>query len=145
VTFTGDLTDTSATIVVADTTGLYVNELVTGSANIPADSYITAIVANTTVTISNAATGTEVGATLQACLAAGINPQLLLRWSNDGGMTFGTEYSIPIGAQGQYNVWVYLLQLGYANHPGRVYWVRCADPVFNTLMNCTLDYFDLAT
>ena len=145
VTFTGDLTNTSATIVVADTTGLYVNELVTGSANIPNDSFITSIVANTTVTISNAATGTEVGATLQACLAAGINPQLLLRWSNDGGMTFGTEYSIPIGAQGQYNVWVYLLQLGYANHPGRVYWVRCADPVFNTLMNCTLDYFDLAS
>ena len=145
VTFTGDLTNTSDTIVVADTTGLYVNQLVTGSANIPNDSFITAIVANTTVTISNAATGTEVGATLQACLAAGINPQLLLRWSNDGGMTFGTEYPIPIGQQGQYNVWVYLLQLGYANHPGRVYWVRCADPVMNTLMNCTLDYFDLAT
>ena len=145
VTFTGDLTNTSPTIVVADTTGLYVNELVTGSANIPNDSFITSIVANTTVTISNAATGTEVGATLQACLAAGINPQLLLRWSNDGGMTFGTEYSIPIGSQGQYNVWVYLLQLGYANHPGRVYWVRCADPVMNTLMNCTLDYYDLAS
>ena len=75
----------------------------------------------------------------------GSDPQLLLRWSNDGGMTFGTEYSLSMGLKGQYNIWVYLLQLGYANHPGRVYWVRCADPVFNTLMNCNLDYFDLAS
>lgn len=75
----------------------------------------------------------------------GMNPQLLLRWSNDGGKTFGTEYQLPMGLQGQYSIWVYLLQLGYANHPGRVYWVRCADPVFNSLMNCTLDYYDLAS
>lgn len=145
VTFTGDITDTSADIAVSDTTGLYVNEIVTGSDYIPDGAYVTAIVANTTVTINTPATGSQSGATLQACLASGINPQILLRWSNDGGMTFGTEYQIPIGQQGQYNIWAYLLQLGYANHPGRVYWVRCADPVFNCLMNCTLDYFDLAS
>lgn len=75
----------------------------------------------------------------------GSDPKLLLRWSNDGGKTFGTEYAIPIGPQGQYNIWVYLLQLGYANHPGRVYWIRMADPVFNSLVNCNLDYFDLAS
>lgn len=75
----------------------------------------------------------------------GADPQLLLRWSNDGGKTFGTEYSLPIGMEGQYNVWVYLNQLGYANHPGRVYWIRCADPVYNSLVNCNLDYFDCAS
>ena len=75
----------------------------------------------------------------------GSDPQLLLRWSNDGGKTFGTEYALSMGMQGQYSIRVYLLQLGYANHPGRVYWIRCADPVFNSLMNCTLDYFDCAS
>ena len=71
----------------------------------------------------------------------GANPQILLRWSNDGGMTFGAEYSLPTGRVGQYSIWVALNRLGYSQHPGRVYWIRCADPVFNCLMNVSSDFF----
>ncbi len=71
----------------------------------------------------------------------GKDPQLLLRWSNDGGMTFGTEYSLPMGKAGQYTIRVALNRLGYSQHPGRVYWVRCADPCLNALMNVSSDFY----
>lgn len=75
----------------------------------------------------------------------GKDPQLLLRWSNDGGETFGTEYSLPMGKVGQYMIRVALNRLGYSQHPGRVYWIRCADPVLNCLMNVSSDFFVCAS
>lgn len=74
----------------------------------------------------------------------GDNPQLLLRWSNDGGKTWGAEYSLPLGEQGQYIKRVYMNRLGYAPRGGggRVYWVRCTDPVFNSLISAQLDITD---
>ena len=145
VAFTGALSAGSTVVLVNDTTGLLATQVVFGSPWVQDGSVIVSVSANVSITLDLPATANSAVTALTAADSASVSPQLLLRWSNDGGMTFGTEYSIPIGAQGQYNVWVYLLQLGYANHPGRVYWVRCADPVFNTLMNCTLDYFDLAS
>ncbi len=87
----------------------------------------------------------EVGRGVGNSVDPGSDPQLLLRWSSDGGETFSTEYSLPIGAQGQYNKWVALNRLGYSDHAGRVYWIRMADPVFNSLMNVSADFYVCAS
>lgn len=53
------------------------------------------------------------------------NPQLLLRWSNDGGETYGLEYNLPTGTVGEFSKRVYLNRCGYGRD--RVFWVRCTD------------------
>lgn len=50
------------------------------------------------------------------------NPQLLLRWSNDGGNTFGSEYNLPLPTVGQYNTLTYWNRCGYSRD--RVFWLR---------------------
>ena len=85
------------------------------------------------------------GVGLDGGVVPGDNPFLLLRWSDDGGQTFGAEYEIPIGRQGEYSVWAYLNRLGYANHGGRVFWVRMADPVYNSLISASLDMLRLGS
>jgi len=53
------------------------------------------------------------------------NPQLLLRWSNDGGNTWGAENNIPLGLQGQYSQLAYWNRCGYSRD--RVFWLRYAE------------------
>jgi hypothetical protein len=53
------------------------------------------------------------------------NPQILLRWSNDGGNTWGVEQNIPIGVQGNYTQRIYWNRCGYARD--RVFWLRYAE------------------
>ena len=53
------------------------------------------------------------------------SPQLLLRWSNDGGNTWGNEQNIPLGLQGQYGALAYYNRCGYARD--RVFWLRYAE------------------
>ena len=53
------------------------------------------------------------------------NPQILLRWSNDGGNTFGAENNIPLGPVGQYGQMVYWNRCGYSRD--RVFWLRYAE------------------
>jgi hypothetical protein len=67
----------------------------------------------------------------------GINPQLLLRWSDDGGNTFGGEYPLPMGQIGQFEQRCYLNRAGYGRD--RVFWVRQTDPVFAGLVAAELD------
>ncbi len=52
-------------------------------------------------------------------------PQLLLRWSNDDGNTWGAEQNIPLGKVGEYDPRVYWNRAGYARD--RVFWLRYAD------------------
>jgi hypothetical protein len=52
-------------------------------------------------------------------------PQVLLRWSNDGGNIFGTEQNIPLGLMGQYGHMVYWNSCGYSRD--RVFWLRYAE------------------
>lgn len=66
------------------------------------------------------------------------NPQLLLRWSNDGGNNYGVETALSLGQVGQYDKKIYLNRGGYTKSD-RVYWVRISDPVFRSLVNCYLD------
>ena len=62
-TFSADTTNASAIIDVASTAGFRLYDDISG-AGIPTDSYIVAIVANTSITISNNATATATGVTL---------------------------------------------------------------------------------
>lgn len=58
------------------------------------------------------------------------NPQWLLRWSNDGGNTFGPEYQLSATQPGQYTRRVYYNRCGYARD--RVFWLRSASTYFGT-------------
>jgi len=64
-------------------------------------------------------------------------PVILLRWSDDNGNTWGREFQIPIGGQGQYSQIVYLNRLGYARN--RVFWVRCSDATYWAFAGADLD------
>lgn len=67
MTFTGDTTNTSAVIAVADTNGIRVGMLVSG-AGITSGALVVSVATNTSVTISIAATATTTGVTLKAQL-----------------------------------------------------------------------------
>lgn len=62
----------------------------------------------------------------------GVDPQMLLRISHDGGRTFGTESSIPIGQQGQYTMRALANRLGKYRDGA----IDCVitDPVFAALI-----------
>ncbi len=54
-------------------------------------------------------------------------PQVFLRWSNDGGMTWSTELPASSGAAGQYALRTRWLRLGRGRN--RVFEVYGTDPV----------------
>jgi hypothetical protein len=54
------------------------------------------------------------------------DPEIMLRWSNDGGHTFGMEYILESGGIGDYEKKVYLNRCGYSRD--RVFWIRVSDP-----------------
>ena len=57
----------------------------------------------------------------------GSDPQLMLRWSDDGGHTWSNEYWVSAGPKGQYRRRARWTRLGQAQD--RVYEVVIADPV----------------
>lgn len=67
----------------------------------------------------------------------GSDPQLMLRYSDDGGITWGTEIDATIGAQGVYDTLVWFWQLGVARN--RVYELAGTDPVFLGITEAYLD------
>jgi len=60
-------------------------------------------------------------------VAPGDNPQVMLRMSNDGGKTWGTEQMRPAGKQGEYGTRVRWLRLGSGRR--RVFEVTMTDPI----------------
>jgi hypothetical protein len=66
----------------------------------------------------------------------GSNPQAMLRWSNDGGETYGNEHWTTIGAAGRYKNRAIWRRLGSARD--RVYEVRVSDPVCRDIVGATL-------
>lgn len=66
----------------------------------------------------------------------GSNPQAMLRWSDDGGETFGTEHWTTIGAAGQFKNRALWRRLGHARD--RVYEVMISDPVKRDIVGATL-------
>jgi hypothetical protein len=74
------------------------------------------------------------GVGLQA--GQGVNPQAMLRWSDDGGATFGTEHWTTVGAAGRFKNRAKWRRLGHARD--RVYEVRISDPVNRDIVGATL-------
>lgn len=64
---------------------------------------------------------------LLSFLIGPLNPALIVRWSDDGGHTYGNEHIVNVGGVGQYSWRAILWQLGMARD--RVYEVSCSDPI----------------
>ena len=79
----------------------------------------------------------ETGVGLDGNPAVGTNPQAILKYSNDGGYTFGNEIYRSLGAIGQKKTRVRYTNLGRARD--RVWWFEVADPVKVVIMDATLD------
>lgn len=66
----------------------------------------------------------------------GSNPQVMLKWSNDGGQTWGNEHWLSIGMAGQTKHRAIKRRLGEARD--RVYDVRFSDPVPRDVVGASL-------
>lgn len=71
----------------------------------------------------------------------GSDPVLMLRWSNDGGRTWGALQSLPMGRLGEYGSRVTADRLGMARD--RVFEVSISDPVKRAIMGAAVDAVDL--
>lgn len=74
------------------------------------------------------------GVGLQA--GQGEDPKCLLRWSNDGGFTFGNDHVMTLGRVGQYRHRARKTRLGKARD--RVFEVEMTDPVFRVAVSANL-------
>lgn len=68
----------------------------------------------------------------------GENPVLMLRWSDDGGETWGNTHYIETGRQGQYRVRAIIRRLGRSRN--RVFEVSVSDPVPWQLVDAFMSY-----
>lgn len=66
----------------------------------------------------------------------GSDPQVMVRWSNDGGQTWGNEHRASIGQMGQTRSRAILRRLGAARD--RVYEVTISDPVRRDIVGASL-------
>ncbi len=66
----------------------------------------------------------------------GVNPQAMLRWSNDGGSTWSNEYWTSIGLQGKYKNRAIWRRLGWSRD--RVFEVVVTDPVKAVIVSANL-------
>lgn len=65
------------------------------------------------------------------------DPQIMLRWSNDGGYTWGNELWRSLGATGQYGKRIEWLRLGMAR--SRVYEIRISDAARVSILDDDLE------
>lgn len=82
------------------------------------------------------------GVGLDGSPVVGADPYFMLRFSNDGGNTFGAEQLIPAGKIGNFHRRAYLTRCGSARD--RVVWVRCSDPVYWSFTSAQWDLFEAA-
>ncbi len=67
----------------------------------------------------------------------GFNPKASLRWSDDGGLTWGNWLNQDIGGIGDYRERLVWYRLGQAQN--RVYDLRITDNVRRTLIDCVIE------
>jgi hypothetical protein len=67
----------------------------------------------------------------------GQTPQMMLRWSDDGGSTWSSSYMISIGAQGEYKNRAIKRKMGFARD--RVFEVSITDPVKAVMISAELN------
>jgi hypothetical protein len=66
----------------------------------------------------------------------GSNPQMMLKWSDDGGASFGTEHWATVGKAGRTKNRVLYRRLGQARY--RVYQGRYSEPTYRDIVGATL-------
>jgi hypothetical protein len=66
------------------------------------------------------------------------NPYIDVRWSDDGGYTWGNKVQVPLGAIGQFNKRATLWRMGYGRR--RVFEVSWSAPVNTALNGAWIDY-----
>jgi hypothetical protein len=72
-------------------------------------------------------------------LGQGDDPQVMLRWSDDGGHTWSNEHWAPIGKIGEYYRRVFFRRLGMTlKLRDRVYELSMTDPVKTAIMGAEL-------
>lgn len=67
----------------------------------------------------------------------GSDPQCILRWSNDGGFTFGNDHLVKIGQVGKYRNRAIKRRLGYARD--RVFELEVTDPVYRVVVSANIN------
>jgi hypothetical protein len=68
----------------------------------------------------------------------GSDPECILRWSDDGGFTYGNDHTIKIGQAGQYKNRAIKRRLGFARD--RVFEIEVTDPVYRVVVSANLNY-----
>jgi hypothetical protein len=69
----------------------------------------------------------------------GSDPQIMLKWSDDEGHTYGNEIWRSMGATGEYRTRVKWNRLGSVRYPdSRVYWAEITDPVKRVILGADL-------
>ncbi len=114
-------------LAVADTTGLTVGQQVAGESAAPGSS-ITAIVANTSVTLDSPAIQGGDFPLMALDPTPGANPVIALRISRDGGQSWEEEILLPLGSAGATLARAIAQRLGY--YRDGAIWVRVTDPAF---------------
>lgn len=72
-------------------------------------------------------------------LSGGTSEPISLRWSNDGGHTWTSEYWRDLGAMGEYTKRVFWQRLGMTSGQPRIYEISGTEPVKTMLINCFLE------
>jgi hypothetical protein len=67
----------------------------------------------------------------------GSDPECILRWSNDGGFTWGNDHILKLGKMGKYKNRAIKRRLGWARD--RVFEIVCTDPVFRVVVSANLN------
>ncbi len=67
----------------------------------------------------------------------GSDPEFILRWSNDGGFTFGNDHLVKIGKAGKYRNRAIKRRLGWARD--RIFEVVVTDPVYRVIVSANLN------
>jgi hypothetical protein len=67
----------------------------------------------------------------------GSDPECILRWSNNGGFTFGNDHILKLGKVGEYRRRAFKRRLGWARD--RVFEVELTDPVYRVVVSANLN------
>lgn len=67
----------------------------------------------------------------------GSDPECILRWSNNGGFTFGNDHILKMGKAGEYRRRAIKRRLGQARD--RVYEIEVTDPVYRVVVSANLN------
>lgn len=70
-------------------------------------------------------------------LGGSVNPQAMLRWSDDGGHTWSSERWVPLGRQGEYGKRAVWKRLGRSRD--RVFELKVTDPVKVTIIGASME------